>query len=85
MENSDILASLKRISEEVAALIKAIKPEECSCHERDSSQVCDLCYRQGYRGHMQESFSKFCDECYLWSDNSSCDFCGRETRRRTSW
>ena len=25
----------------------------CTCHERDSSRVCDFCYSQGLRGHMQ--------------------------------
>jgi hypothetical protein len=25
----------------------------CTCHERDSSYVCDFCYSQGHRGHMQ--------------------------------
>lgn len=34
---------------------KPIEPEGvCTCHERDSSYVCDYCYSQGYRGHMQE-------------------------------
>lgn len=28
---------------------------KCTCHERDSSYVCDYCYSQGFRGHMQES------------------------------
>ena len=26
----------------------------CTCHERDGSFVCEYCYSQGYRGHMQE-------------------------------
>ena len=25
----------------------------CSCHERDGSYVCDYCYAQGRRGHME--------------------------------
>ena len=25
----------------------------CSCHERDCSYVCDYCYAQGQRGHME--------------------------------
>ncbi len=28
--------------------------EKCTCHERDSSYVCEFCYSQGYRGHMQK-------------------------------
>ena len=30
------------------------KTDVCTCHERDSSYVCDYCYSQGYRGHMQK-------------------------------
>ena len=83
METSDIISSLKRILNETSALLKAIEPEKCSCHERDSSQVCDLCYRQGYRGHMQEGGdSKFCDDCYLWSDSTVCDFCNGPTKAK---
>ena len=26
---------------------------KCECHERDSSYVCEYCYSQGHRGHMQ--------------------------------
>lgn len=25
----------------------------CTCHERDNSYVCQFCYSQGFRGHMQ--------------------------------
>jgi hypothetical protein len=28
--------------------------EACTCHERDGSYVCDYCYAQGHRGHMQK-------------------------------
>jgi hypothetical protein len=80
MESSDILTSLRRIAQEVNSLIgimETTEPEGCSCHERDSSQVCDVCYKQGYRGHMQESHSRKCDDCYLWSNSYSCDFCGK--------
>ena len=28
-------------------------PEQCECHERDGSFVCDYCYRLGRRGHCQ--------------------------------
>ena len=51
--------------------------EQCSCHERDSSFVCEVCYKRGYRGHMQESSSHECDDCCLWSDSHTCDFCGK--------
>lgn len=30
-----------------------IDNRKCECHERDSSYVCQVCYQQGYRGHMQ--------------------------------
>lgn len=33
-----------------------VEPEtepECTCHERDSSFVCQNCREQGYRGHME--------------------------------
>jgi hypothetical protein len=40
MEQSAIISSLKRIVSEASALLKAIEPETCPCHERDSSQVC---------------------------------------------
>lgn len=29
-------------------------PTKCSCHERDSSQVCAYCYAEGERGHMEK-------------------------------
>jgi hypothetical protein len=28
--------------------------DHCTCHPRDSSYVCDYCYKQGHRGHMQK-------------------------------
>jgi len=55
-----------------------IRKDKCTCHERDSSQVCSYCYNQGYRGYFQEESSYYCDECGLWSDKSICDFCGGE-------
>lgn len=30
-----------------------VPPARCTCHERDSSYVCDYCRSQGHRGHMQ--------------------------------
>lgn len=27
---------------------------KCTCHERDGSYVCDYCFAQGHRGHMQK-------------------------------
>jgi hypothetical protein len=27
---------------------------KCTCHERDGSYVCDHCFAQGHRGHMQK-------------------------------
>jgi hypothetical protein len=83
METSDIISSLKRILNETSTLLKAIEPEKCSCHERDSSYVCDVCYRQGMRGHMQEGGeSKWCDDCGLYTDGPVCEFCGRNTETR---
>jgi len=26
----------------------------CECHERDGSYVCEYCYSQGIRGHMEK-------------------------------
>jgi hypothetical protein len=26
----------------------------CTCHERDGSQVCDVCWVEGHRGHTEE-------------------------------
>lgn len=26
----------------------------CTCHERDGSYMCEYCYSQGLRGHMQK-------------------------------
>ncbi len=30
-----------------------VEAKHCTCHERDGSYVCDYCYEQGHRGHMQ--------------------------------
>lgn len=30
-----------------------MRGKRCECHERDSSYVCNFCYAQGHRGHMQ--------------------------------
>jgi hypothetical protein len=27
---------------------------KCTCHERDGSYVCEHCFAQGHRGHMQK-------------------------------
>ena len=32
---------------------KTFQVNKCTCHERDSSQVCEYCYSLGFRGHMQ--------------------------------
>jgi hypothetical protein len=36
------------------------KQKKCTCHERDSSQVCSYCYDQGERGHMQRETDTQC-------------------------
>lgn len=46
----DLMESL-----ESEPMVEPEKPvQKCECHERDSSYVCDYCYSQGLRGHMQE-------------------------------
>lgn len=85
MKLPDIILSLTKLDNaELRHLIFKCKEillsrpaDICSCHERDSSQVCDFCYKQGYRGHMQEDSSYKCDDCGLWSNSHTCDFCGK--------
>lgn len=76
MTNQEVLAILNDMKIKLEETIRRLEPEKCSCHERDSSQVCDLCYRNGYRGWMQESGSTKCQGCGLWSETKTCDFCG---------
>jgi hypothetical protein len=77
MEQSAIISLLREAKEQIKKALKELSPEECSCHERDSSYVCNVCYKEGYRGHMQEDSSNQCDDCCLWSDSNTCDFCGK--------
>jgi hypothetical protein len=48
MEQSTIIASLKQIHEKVSALLKAIEPEKCSCHEDKPSKQCQNCFAYTY-------------------------------------
>lgn len=75
MGREELVAMLRDMRLKLEEAIKQLEPEKCSCHERDSSQVCDLCYREGYRGWMQEDGSTRCEECGLWSDSDECEFC----------
>lgn len=83
MDTSDILSLLRDAKEAIQKALNELSPEKCSCHERDSSYVCDVCYRQGMRGHMQEGGeSKWCDYCGLYTDGPVCEFCGGNTETK---
>jgi len=52
----DILAASLRGREKVGScqgFASSSAATRCTCHERDSSYVCDHCYSKGFRGHMQ--------------------------------
>lgn len=42
-----------RMPRVVAQRKETTKEEVCTCHERDSSYACPVCFAQGLRGHMQ--------------------------------
>ena len=79
MNKEELLALLRDMRSRCEEAIRQLNPEDlagkCTCHERDSSQVCDLCYHEGYRGWMQEDGSTKCKKCGLWSDSDECEFC----------
>jgi len=48
-----LVSELKYLKEE-SSKTKKKSTNKCTCHERDSSYVCEYCYSQGHRGHMQK-------------------------------
>lgn len=79
MSREEFVAMLRDMKLKLEETIKRLEPEDlgekCTCDERDSSFVCDVCYGLGYRGHMQEHDSVQCEECGLWSNSDKCEFC----------
>ena len=46
-------AEVAKLREEISQLLRPTA-DLCTCHERDGSYVCEHCYAQGLRGHMQK-------------------------------
>ena len=48
-----------KVKERDGTELEEAPPEECTCHERDSSYACPKCKAEGYRGHCDPQLVEF--------------------------